>query len=264
MKKYLINEKFFSNLDTQEKLYFLGILYADGCHKDNRNEIELQLSGADVELLIKLRDLIFYEPKPFYVKKSGDIEISGIKTHREESYSLTICNKNISKDLLKCGLIKQKSSIIKYPNFIINDLQSHFVRGYFDGDGSIFLTKKNQISIAIIGSEDFCLGLQNILKHMEIKSSICKAGNSIKVKSLEIHGNKSGRKFLSWIYSNANIYLQRKYIKAKEILEIIPKERPMYCSVCDDKHFRNTYCKKHYYEYIGKELRHKRYIEKGK
>ncbi|MFA5048381.1 MAG: LAGLIDADG family homing endonuclease [Patescibacteria group bacterium] len=264
MKKYLIDENFFNNIDTQDKSYFLGILYADGCHKIERNEIELQLSGQDVELLIKLRDLIFYEPKPFYTKKSKTIKICGIETTRQESNTLSICNKNISKSLLTHGLIKNKSSTIDYPDFISDELQSHFIRGYFDGDGSVFLTRKRQISIAIIGSELFCLKLQSILKQKEIKSSMCKAGNSTKVKSLEIHGNKSGRKFLLWIYSNASLYLQRKFLKVGEILDTIPKEKPTNCSICSNKNFRDNYCKQHYYEFIGRELRHKRYIEKEK
>lgn len=35
MKKYTVNENYFENLNSPEKAYVLGFLYADGCNHIN-------------------------------------------------------------------------------------------------------------------------------------------------------------------------------------------------------------------------------------
>jgi hypothetical protein len=263
-RKYPINESFFDSIDSANKAYFLGLLYADGCNKTNSNTVDIQLSGSDKEILEKLTKLIYPYGRPLYIRKSRILNINDKIAFGKEAYVLSIHNKHISNTLSQCGMIKSKSLTLKFPTCISNNLYSHFIRGYFDGDGSISFTKKKQISITIIGSDIFCQQLKEILEMENIKSIICKAGHSIKVKSLCIHGNIVGRKFLHWIYDGAELYLQRKYLKSKEILNIIPPELPTTCSICDSPYYGCGYCKKHKYEFIGKFKRHERYLREKK
>ena len=54
-RKYNIDETFFDVIDTEEKAYFLGLLYADGCNATNRNAVILSLKEDDKEILEKIK-----------------------------------------------------------------------------------------------------------------------------------------------------------------------------------------------------------------
>lgn len=261
-RKYKIVDEFFDEINSQEKAYFLGFLYADGCHSPSRYHIQMSLSEIDFEILDKLSKLIF-ENKPLKYKHGKYIKSpkTGKTYWGNPSYLLTINNKHMSHSLLSHGLIQAKSLILKFPK-LEDNLIRHFVRGYFDGDGAISITN-NQISISILGTADFNGSLKEILKNLNIKCSICAAKKDSKVTQLVIHGNTCGRKFLKWIYNESIIHMARKYNKYQEILTIIPKEKMEFCSVCNEQHYSKGYCKKHHYEFIGKAIRHMRWLTKG-
>ena len=107
---------------------------------------------------------------------------------------------------------------MKFPNIPYNVLAS-FIRGYFDGDGSIILshTKYNiygQVSFAS-GSKDFLLGLQKaLIDNFDIKSTLYDDRRpNTHTKALKITKRKEIDKFFNVIYKDADIYLERKYKK---------------------------------------------------
>ena len=60
MNKYYYNKDFFNKIDTEEKAYWLGFLYADGCivtrskcKKVTPMSLELVLSSIDINHLYK-------------------------------------------------------------------------------------------------------------------------------------------------------------------------------------------------------------------
>ena len=69
-RKYSINENFFDVIDTEEKAYFLGFLYADGCNATNRNAVILSLKEDDRDILEKLNSLL-QPQKPLGCTKYG-------------------------------------------------------------------------------------------------------------------------------------------------------------------------------------------------
>ncbi|MBT6052676.1 MAG: hypothetical protein HOG49_38240 [Candidatus Scalindua sp.] len=262
-RKYQLNESFFDEIDSQNKAYFMGMLYADGCNSTEQNAIRIILTKKDRIILEKLSSLIFKEHRPLTLRKGGYFESKGKMYFRKDSYQLLITNKHISKTLNELGLIKNKSLIITFPSWIKKDLTSHFIRGYFDGDGCVSLSS-GQLSISILGTENFCSGIQNITKKLSIKSSICNAKKGSEIKQFIIHGNQSGRKFLEWMYKGSTIYLDRKHEKFLSFMDIIPDARKEKCCICGDKHYGKGYCKKHHYEKIGKKLRRERYLKSKK
>ena len=59
-------------------------------------------------------------------------------------------------DLIKQGCVPNKSLILTFPNKyqVPKNLINHFIRGYFDGDGSIYeYSKTHAGSISFIGTE---------------------------------------------------------------------------------------------------------------
>ena len=212
-KKYAINENFFDLIDTPEKSYFLGILFADGYNNTKNNLVRICLISKDKPLLNRLRDILGYT-KPLAKRVFSNPNWSS-------QCELSITNKHISRQLEKLGCIPNKSSILEFPTQIPKRLLQHFVRGYYDGDGSLrfYKNNSNQPRLSITSTLPFCNHLQKVIENqVGIKTGIYKHKINDFNHSIQISGRIQIRSFLSWIYKNETISLQRKKELAKRIL----------------------------------------------
>jgi hypothetical protein len=196
-KKLNYDENIFSEIDTEEKAYWLGFIYADGYVSDKYN-FEVSLALKDKYHLLKLGDLINKEVK-------------------EDSFRcrLGIRNKKLVEDLNKHGVFPRKSLVLKFPNNLNKKLIPHFIRGYFDGDGSIYYGKSERLSssmsVTLIGTLDM---LQNIAKHSDtIVHYQHDKRHHIDCYSFRVSKAISIINLLDYMYKDANIYLERKYEK---------------------------------------------------
>lgn len=205
---YPINESFFDNINSEEKAYILGLLYADGYNSKRNNTVRLILQERDKNILYKINDLI-QPTKPLSFIRSKN------KNH-QNYYSLSIHNIHISNQLEKLGCGQAKTFDIKFPNFLPSNLIVHFVRGYVDGDGYIGVGSKKCLSI--VSNKDFCTSLINIFPNYHFSKIINKRGDN-RIVTLHMSGRKQIESFLNLLYSNANIYIDRKYDAYKELLE---------------------------------------------
>ena len=266
-RKYPIQEDFFDKIDTEEKAYILGLLYADGNNNTDRNSVNLGLKESDKEILDKITNLI-QPTKPLqYIDTYKSREKIGFENSQNQ-YRLVIANKHISERLVELGCGKAKTHNLTFPTEeqVPSCLIRHFVRGYFDGDGSVSNGRTPQVDI--VGTIDFLLPLQNILfKELSFNKTVLNQRHKNvdnNIRSLQIGGNKQCIKFRDWLYEDATIFLKRK----KEIFDsYTPFERQeIKCSVegCDKKHSGKGYCRNHYYEFCGgKEKRRERFIKTG-
>lgn len=146
-KLYNYNDTIFEIIDTEEKAYWLGFLYADGnvtkrlIKKENRKDkfsyqLELSLAEVDKDHLIKFGRFMFQD---FNEEKNLKKKIIKLKEKEYIAYKITINSKKIVEDLIKLGCVPKKSLILTYPTEeqIPFKLQHHFIRGYFDGDGCV-------------------------------------------------------------------------------------------------------------------------------
>ena len=188
------------------------------------------------------------------------------KGYNRLSTRLIIANKYISQRLVELGCGKAKTHNLNFPTKeqVPSCLIRHFVRGYFDGDGSVSDGRTPQVDI--IGTTDFLLPLQDILfKELSFNKTVLNQRHKNvdnNIRSLQISGNKQCIKFRDWLYEDATIFLKRK----KEIFDsYTPFERvERKCSIdnCNNKHSGNGYCRNHYYEFCGgKEKRREYYLK---
>jgi intein-encoded DNA endonuclease-like protein len=95
---------------------------------------------------------------------------------------------------------------------------SHWLRGYFDGDGSIYLEQKsNRLkSSFVFGIKELAFTISNYLKEEGIKcSNVHIKTNSQNCWYIQLGPNQT-KKLMDLIYKNADIYLVRKFNKSKE------------------------------------------------
>lgn len=208
---YPRNEFYFNKIDTPEKAYWLGFLYADGCTHNGSSEVSIQLT--DKEHIEKFKQAI------------GAINHKIVEIHdtRWENaktlYMFSIKDKQLHADLCKWGCVPNKTFLInKIPN-IPRDYVSHFLRGYFDGDGSLhYLKSTNNFRISFTcGSVEF---LEDIQKELGTSLSIRneKGTNS---NYLQISGRHQVERILNYLYkdSTESARLDRKYDLYLQCLE---------------------------------------------
>ena len=207
---YPRDEFYFNRIDTEEKAYWLGFLYTDGCVHSNNYEISVNIT--DREHVEKFKTAI----------KAFNHSITEVQDKRFQNaktlYQFSIKDKQLHQDLIKWGCIPQKSLLInKIPN-IPRDYVSHFLRGYFDGDGSLhYLQSTNNYRISFIGTKDFLNDIQKELQtNVSLQSNI--AG---KAYVLQIAGRRQVERILNYLYNNSkeNNRLNRKYQKYLDCLD---------------------------------------------
>ena len=205
-KEIDFNINFFETIDTEAKAYWLGYISADGCIGMDNNCYRVEITSKDIEHLEKWhRD----------IDSNHEIHIS------YEKYGKSIhCSEKMYHDILKYGITERKSLTLEINfNLIPQSLIHHFIRGNFDGDGTIcFENKKNirkQVVVVFLGTQHL---ISNIQKILNIKNKIRKIEN---IYSLSVSGNKKTMTILNWMYNNATIYLDRKYQRYINHIEYI-------------------------------------------
>jgi len=208
------NENYFYVIDTGNKAYWLGFLYADGC-----------VSEKALELGLQERDKNHIEK--FLEELNADVEIKDRITSTEgkkyKSNRVLLNSKILVSDLIDKGCFMNKSSTIRFPDedILPKDLQNHFIRGYFDGDGCIGFYKNKIAMIDIISNEPFLLEMQKILveqcglNYVKLR----KHYTSTKVKYLKYGGAHNVFKIYKYLYKDADVFLTRKYNKFQLFLE---------------------------------------------
>ena len=124
------------------------------------------------------------------------------------------------RDLINLGVTSNKSQDLK-PINIDTSLLPHFIRGYFDGDGSVYLLNyksRNRPLIKagfnFVGTLDF---LKFINQSMPIQSTIKKDKRTKFTYSLSFDSIKRYFLIRDYLYLNSNVYLNRK----KEKIDLI-------------------------------------------
>lgn len=108
--------------------YILGFMYADGNIIINKRGAHFfAIYSSDKKLIQEMLKCMESEHKLSERKKFGDV-----------SYSFQVGSKEMYFDLIKIGLVPNKSKRMQLPK-IPKEYFADFIRGYFDGDGSVWM-----------------------------------------------------------------------------------------------------------------------------
>lgn len=200
--KYTYNKEYFKSIDTEEKAYWLGFLFADGSimrNKDVLTGLALELSNKDLEHLKLFKNHIDSNSPIIYVN------------HKEISQPrLRICSKELATDLSKHGMIPNKSLVLTFP-FLSDSLIRHFIRGYFDGDGNLYVNKEGKPRLSFLGTFEF---LKELSRFLSLKIGCNEATVSSMGKTnifrIQYGGKNQVSNITKYLYRDADIYLVRK------------------------------------------------------
>lgn len=219
MSKYNYNKDYFSIIDTEEKAYWLGFLYADGCITRYYKNEELRSMSLELTLCEKDKGHLEKFAKSLNSNVPIQEKITKIKDKQYKSYRLVINCTKLCYDLISLGCTPQKTHTIKLPthDIIPKNLMRDFLRGFFDGDGSISITKMNNkphIVTTFSGIFDMLTNISDYLiseKVLRVAPKIHKDKRHEKTYNMYFYGSDSNKDFLDYLYKDSNIYLNRKY-----------------------------------------------------
>jgi hypothetical protein len=214
---YTVDHEYFNKIDSSDKAYFLGLLYADG--NIYKNKVGIGLQEEDGYILEKFKKYIKSDQK-LYIRKENISFFDKEKTilsKRKPQYRLYISSKNLVFDLIKLGCVPKKSLILTFPSEdqVPKEFQSHFIRGYFDGDGNINITKCHlkKLNIAFVGTKDMIENINHTLhKVLNIpKQHIFLDKKDSKIFKLAYGSKEVCKKIYDYLYKDCeDLYLTRK------------------------------------------------------
>ena len=207
---YDINENYFDSIDTERKAYMYGFFYADG-HLSPRGTVSFGIQERDGYILEEfLKDM-----------ESNNTTKKTMGENGRYYRSLSITNKHISETLRKYGVDGDKTYSAKFPkeSVIGDDILRHFIRGFFDGDGTISKTNTSNLSASLVGTYNMMWSVSYIIEYFTgVKGAIREEPRSEKIYYYSVSGGKNVEKFLSFMYDDSSIYLTRKYNRYLNVL----------------------------------------------
>ena len=212
-----LNIDFSKTEHPKELAYFLGYFWADGYIRNGNNLVMdiVKEDADDIEhILMKLVKFAIYER-------------SRPNKKPQKAFFYHDYKKNIANKLIELGKYSYSlESHEKILKFIPKEYINYFLRGLFDGDGCLYVSKNNSkhhcTQLYISGrygqdwsylvnfiKEKYDLDFKpNLRKYKEYKSSVIRATDKTKIIN-----------FLREIYKeDDNIYLTRKYEKIKDLI----------------------------------------------
>jgi hypothetical protein len=213
MRKYTgkctVDTSYFEKIDSEEKSYFLGYLFADGCiYGRDKN-------AWNTSLCIAEKDRYIIENFSKACKSTYSIRI--VKKEKptwQNQCGVSITNTEFTNHLRNLGCDENKSETGIIPDCVVNNeiLLSRFMNGLFDGDGSLSRSHKYYTYPCV----SFCLNNTMTIQVEEIIKKIINKKPQVlklnKICRIQIHKQQS-IDFLDWMYKylDNGICLSRKY-----------------------------------------------------
>lgn len=207
-RRFTVNYSYFNIIDSEEKAYWLGFLFADGCIRETKtgSQVVLKLSIKDENHLIKFKNDLSSEHKIFYNRSKTKTK-NGTDSFSDNCI-IRINSSEMVRDLINQGCLPRKTFIIDKPN-IDEKYYKDFIRGYYDGDGNFFYSEDTKLSVITI----VCASKKLRTFFIDRLSKISNIGNiheddlRYTIKITNIVGIIE---FLSYIYDDSKVELTRK------------------------------------------------------
>lgn len=199
-------------IETEEQAYICGLLLADGYISDT--QVGLRLKKSDRRLIEQVKNYF-----------STEIQLQ----EDDNSFLFVVSSKQLCHNLINLGIVKGKTHKELHIPKMECSLIRHFIRGFFDGDGSVFLNKNGVYTSLRC---NICSPTSSILEEMRnvfilnnIKSTINKENRIGRFTTFNgkdkiactsdmyrifIRSKEAVARFYNYLYDSATIFLERK------------------------------------------------------
>lgn len=214
-RKNKINLKYnFNNINNSEEAYIVGLFLADGYV--GKHQLGLKLKKSDKEIVNKIKNYFSEE-----IKLQED----------NNTFGFVVSSMKACENAINLGILRNKTD----KEMIIPEMEvkyySDFIRGFFDGDGTIFKCNNKYLKSNICSPKiEILIKIQEILTNNNIFSTINKEsrlgktfilpqGNSVigtmDMYRLYIRKKEDLKRFYYFLYNDCDFLLKRK----KEIFD---------------------------------------------
>lgn len=229
LRNYNVNDSYFKQ-QSHNMAYILGLLASDGCISKDTNHFYIDLQESDEEILYKIKEELEFEgPIQHYTNNSG------CKFSR-----LRICSRTMKKDLEHYGITAKKTFTLKPPLFLDEQYYISYIRGYFDGDGCIYIDfDKYKYNWYICGARkeviewirSILLNKYGLITYLHSTTKILSQGDPFYMA--QIYKRDTIIKLFEILYVPNSLFLNRKYqimknfydIKSKRLYSLSDKEK---------------------------------------
>lgn len=207
-KGMFLKKDYFSNINTEYKAYFIGLLLADGnvyLRNNGQPCIRITLEKTDKYILEKLKEEL---------NTSNQVTLN-----RGNEVTLSIHSEKIFNDLKKYSIFPNKTFKKFFPKNIPYEYMNHFLRGFFDGNGCISINKPiNRVTyrkqLSFCDNEELLIGIREFLTN-ELNTRFNKINTRKNISQLFYCSKEDVEKISNYMYKNSTIYMIRKYEKLK-------------------------------------------------
>ena len=207
-RKYSVNENYFEQIDSKDKAYFLGFIYADGYIFNRRSR----------KLGQNLLSICQQEPEPLekfkkYINCNKPLQKFKVQNKKSISiaYKIDIISDKIYSNLLQYGVTERKSLTLTFPKNLEEKLIPHFIRGYFDGDGTVCVSS-NRLNCGFSGTFEMLNSIRSKLNFLDQNKHLYK-DNRVETNCWQLFFAKQldTYEFYKYLYNDCgDLYLTRK------------------------------------------------------
>ena len=206
------NTSYFHDIDTEQKAYFLGLWLADG----NVHRLKRKTEQYVLQIALKNQDRYIIEHFKREIQSTN--AISYYKKRDECHFSIS--SVEMAYDLMSHGVLPNKSMKEELTDTVPDELFHHYIRGIFDGDGTVFFERGNPryLRFGFYGSHKI---VEQIHQYLRMKINI--SDNKVYDKETVSFSNYGKYNdivnFYNLIYENATVFLARKKDKFDVYIE---------------------------------------------
>ena len=208
-RKYHFNENYFKVINS-DSAYILGFIAADGSIALKSNRLKIGLSEKDAEILYKIKEKLEYDGPIRHAVTNQGFDIA----------SLEIDSAIYKEDLALYNIVPQKTFSFTIPSILDKKYWIDFIRGYWDGDGTICTAGKSAIRSSLCSAQKETL--KQILDFLAEEYNIPKVSIQVRqgvnpIYYIQYSNTSTKKLFKAFYYTENLLYLDRKYQKFCEL-----------------------------------------------
>jgi hypothetical protein len=210
---YSLDENAFDVI-TPEAAYWWGFLYADG-----------NINKRSVVLALKWDDFAHVEKFKEFMRSEAPTKKYGHKIGRDVHYAchLNITSQHLARRLTELGIVPHRTRFDCVKDNLPQDMIRHWIRGFFDGDGTIH-NARGQFGVGFMGSLEVVEWVRENIPCVDKSKRIHKHCIS-NVFYLNFNGNNISRKITNYLYDGQTLYMDRKHKLSTSIPFPSPRQR---------------------------------------